>query len=91
MSTNGGMPSKLALNKPLLVKFFSALIAAIKPIGLFVGGLYLFGFGLWGLNCYGFVDALIPTERVACFILGVTFIGWSAGSLVRFWKLLRNY
>ena len=87
----GGMLGKLALNKPLLAKFFSAFVAAVKPIGLFVGGLYLFGFGLWGLNCYGFVDALIPSERMACFILGVTFIAWSVRSLIQCWKLIRSY
>ena len=72
-------------------RFFTVFAAALKPIGLFAGGLYLFGFGLYGLNRFGLVDALIPYERVGCLVLGVAFLAWFALSMVRFWKLIRSY
>jgi len=34
-------------------------------------GLYLLGFSLSGVNVYGIVDALIPFERLVCFVLSV--------------------
>ncbi len=69
---------------------FSFVTAALKPMGLFAGGLYLFGFGMFGLNRFGQVDALIPYERIGCLILGSSFLAWFAVSLFQLWSLLQT-
>lgn len=60
------------------------LVAWFKAVALFFGALYLLGFSFNGVNVLGAVDALIPFERVMCFIVSCVFwvwFGWSVKSL----------
>ena len=91
MKRTENKPSRILSSRPSsLAHVFSIFIATIKPMGLFAGGLYLLGFGLFGLNRFGLVDALIPYERAGCLLLGLSFLSWFVISLVQLWRMLRR-
>jgi len=48
----------------------------IKPLILLISGLYLLGFSFNGLNVYGFIDELIPIERLFCGLTGLICLLW---------------
>ena len=69
------------------VSLFSVLLTFFKTIGLFTGGLYLLGFGLFPFVHH---DFLLPLEQFGCSILGCCFLAWFGVSYYRFWRLLRS-
>jgi len=74
-----------------MVKLSSLVVQIVKTLALFSGGLYLLGFGLFeSPNVKGVVDFLLPFEWVACFVIGVLFLGWSLFSYVNVWRLTRK-
>jgi len=78
------------MNKQLKSLVFRIFLGFFKVIGLFAGGLYLLGFGLFhGLNINGMIDAFLPFEWVGCSFLGFCFLVWSGLSCLRFWRFLK--
>ena len=71
-----------------VLKPLSVYERTLKTIIFLGAGMYLFGFGLWGTNVYGVIDALIPLERIFCFI----FSGYCFSEFaVNFKKLIRQF
>ena len=68
-------------------KWFTVFLNFLKPIGLFAGGLYLLGFGLFP---FAHPDLLLPFEQGGCFVLGCSFLLWFAISYFRFYRFLRS-
>jgi len=68
-------------------QWFRLIEAFFKPIGLFAGGLYLFGFGLYPYLAH---DFLLPFEKVGCLVLGFCFLIWFAISYHDLWIILRR-
>lgn len=68
-------------------KFFILIYKIFKPIVLFPSALYLFGFGLNGVNINGVVDWLIPLERAVCLLCSIGLFAWFTGSVIEIWKL----
>jgi hypothetical protein len=79
---------RLALG--LGVRLYSLLWSFFKPVGLFAGGLYLLGFGLFPV-AKGLQDFLLPFEQKGCLILGCCFLIWFIVSYYRLWGVLRNW
>jgi len=69
-------------------RFFSLLSALTKPLGLWAGGLYLLGFGLFPFVHH---DFLLPFEQFGCVFLGCCFLVWSGISYARLWGVLRSW
>jgi len=67
--------------------WFSVVLAFFKTVGLFAGGLYLLGFGLFPFAHH---DFWLPFEQFGCSILGFCFLAWFGVSYYRFWRLLRS-
>ena len=66
---------------------FSVFLAVIKPLGLWAGGLYLLGFGLFPYTQH---DFLLPFEQFGCSVLGCCFLVWFGVSYYRLWGILRR-
>ena len=74
----------------LSVRLFSLLLQFFKPLGLFAGGLYLLGFGLFPV-AKGLQDVFLPFEQNGCLILGTCFLVWFVVSYYRLWGVLRRW
>lgn len=72
------------------VRLLSLVLNFFKPLALFAGGLYLFGFGLFPV-AKGLQDLFLPFEQKGSVILGCCFLVWFVVSYYRLWGVLRHW